>query len=112
MKYLRNGKAALAMALVLCLTAGIAAAAPKNELLKSNGNGMVVSTQPQADKIGQDVLDQGGNAIDAAVAVGYALAVVHPQAGNIGGGGFAVIHGGWQGLRPGFPRDGARRGDS
>ena len=92
MKYLRNWKAVLAMALALCLTAGIAAAAPKNELLRSGGNGMVVSTQPQADKIGQDVLDQGGNAIDAAVAVGYALAVVHPQAGNIGGGGFAVIH--------------------
>ena len=92
MKVLRERKAALTLLLVLCLAAGRAAAAPKNELLRSEGNGMVVSTQPQADKIGQDVLDQGGNAIDAAVAVGYALAVVHPQAGNIGGGGFAVIH--------------------
>ena len=53
---------------------------------------MAVSTQPLADKAGQDVLDRGGNAIDAAVAVGYALAVLHPQAGNVGGGGFAVIH--------------------
>nr|WP_258436451.1 gamma-glutamyltransferase [Helicobacter sp. 15-1451] len=54
--------------------------------------GMVVSSHPLADKIGQQVLDDGGNAIDAAVAVGYALAVVHPAAGNIGGGGFALIH--------------------
>ena len=53
---------------------------------------MVVSSQALADRIGQDVLDRGGNAIDAAVAVGYALAVCHPNAGNIGGGGFAVIH--------------------
>lgn len=53
---------------------------------------MVVSSQALADRIGQDVLDRGGNAVDAAVAVGYALAVCHPNAGNIGGGGFAVIH--------------------
>lgn len=45
-----------------------------------------------ANKIGKKVLDDEGNAIDAAVAVGYALAVLHPSAGNIGGGGFAVIH--------------------
>lgn len=55
-------------------------------------NGMVLSSHPLANKIGQNVLDKGGNAIDAAVAVGYALAVVHPAAGNIGGGGFAIIH--------------------
>ncbi len=53
---------------------------------------MAVTTQPLADMAGQLILDSGGNAIDAAVAVGYALAVVHPQAGNIGGGGFAIIH--------------------
>lgn len=53
---------------------------------------MVLSSHHLADKIGQDVLNKGGNAIDAAVAVGYALAVVHPSAGNIGGGGFALIH--------------------
>ncbi|STP12698.1 gamma-glutamyltranspeptidase precursor [Helicobacter mustelae] len=55
-------------------------------------NGIVVTSHPLASKIGQDVLNAGGNAIDAAVAVGYALAVVHPAAGNIGGGGFAIIH--------------------
>lgn len=56
------------------------------------GNGLAVSTHELADAIGQRVLDSGGNAIDAAVAVGYALSVVHPAAGNIGGGGFALIH--------------------
>ncbi|ELU7404434.1 gamma-glutamyltransferase [Campylobacter jejuni] len=56
------------------------------------GTGLVLSSHELANKIGKEVLDKGGNAIDAAVAVGYALAVVHPAAGNIGGGGFAVIH--------------------
>ena len=54
--------------------------------------GMVMSTQKIANEIGMHVLENGGNAIDAAVAVGYALAVVHPVAGNLGGGGFALIH--------------------
>lgn len=56
------------------------------------GTGLVISSHELASQIGKEVLDKGGNAIDAAVAVGYALAVVHPAAGNIGGGGFAVIH--------------------
>ncbi|MFM7020197.1 MAG: gamma-glutamyltransferase [Aquirufa sp.] len=53
-------------------------------------NGMVVTTHPAASKIGLDILKKGGNAIDAAVAVNFALAVCHPAAGNIGGGGFLV----------------------
>jgi gamma-glutamyltranspeptidase/glutathione hydrolase len=53
---------------------------------------MVVSEQKVASQIGVDVLQQGGNAVDAAVAVGYALAVVNPCCGNIGGGGFMTIH--------------------
>lgn len=53
---------------------------------------MVVSAQHLATGVGVDILKQGGNAVDAAVAVGYALAVVHPCCGNIGGGGFMVLH--------------------
>lgn len=55
-------------------------------------NGMVVSSQHLASKIGVEILKQGGNAVDAAVAVGYAQAVVNPCCGNIGGGGFMTIH--------------------
>ena len=81
MKVLRSRRFTIAVAALL-LAAGTsgALAAPKNELLTSNGNGIAVSTQPLADKAGQDVLDRGGNAIDAAVAVGYALAVLHLRA--------------------------------
>ena len=51
-------------------------------------NGMVVTAQQHATRIGVEVLERGGNAMDAAVAVGYALSVVYPAAGNLGGGGF------------------------
>ncbi|TPI30028.1 gamma-glutamyltransferase [Mesorhizobium sp. B3-2-1] len=54
-------------------------------------NGMVVTAQHLASEVGVEVLKKGGNAVDAAVAVGYALAVVYPNAGNIGGGGFMTI---------------------
>ncbi|HHL2461405.1 TPA: gamma-glutamyltransferase [Yersinia enterocolitica] len=55
-------------------------------------NGMVVTSQYLASQVGSDILKMGGNAVDAAVAVGYAQAVVNPCCGNIGGGGFMTIH--------------------
>jgi gamma-glutamyltranspeptidase/glutathione hydrolase len=53
---------------------------------------MVVTAQHLATDVGVDILRKGGNAIDAAVAIGYALAVTHPCCGNLGGGGFMLIH--------------------
>jgi gamma-glutamyltranspeptidase/glutathione hydrolase len=55
-------------------------------------HGMVASQDQQATRIGLDVLERGGNAVDAAVAIGFALAVTVPKAGNIGGGGFMLVH--------------------
>jgi len=60
----------------------------KNDIAK---NGMVVTAHPLASNIGKAVLQNGGNAVDAAIAVQYALAVCYPAAGNIGGGGFMII---------------------
>lgn len=56
-----------------------------------SNNGMVVSAHQIASEIGRDILQSGGNAFDAAIATHFALVVVYPQAGNIGGGGFAVF---------------------
>ena len=55
-------------------------------------HGMVVAQEKRAALIGVEVLKRGGNAVDAAVAVGFAMAVTYPRAGNIGGGGFMLIH--------------------
>jgi gamma-glutamyltranspeptidase/glutathione hydrolase len=75
------------------LVAGTLASVPIHSLAASVApvaaeNAMVVTAQHLATKVGVDVLKRGGNAVDAAVAVGYALAVVYPAAGNLGGGGF------------------------
>ena len=54
--------------------------------------GMVATVQPEASQVGVAIMQAGGNAVDAAVAVGFALTVVYPEAGNIGGGGFLLFH--------------------
>ncbi len=60
--------------------------------LVSAVHGLVVAQEARAARIGRDVLARGGNAVDAAVATGFALAVTYPRAGNLGGGGFMLIH--------------------
>lgn len=81
--------ALMASALSLALLQGANAASMPAVEAK---NGMVVSSQHLASQVGVDILKMGGNAIDAAAAVGYAQAVVNPCCGNIGGGGFMTIH--------------------
>ena len=94
------------LSLLLTPTLGIAQPAGNSQVAEFNGakvsqkfpppveadHGMAVSSQRDASQAGADILAAGGNAIDAAVAIGYALAVTHPCCGNIGGGGFATIH--------------------
>ncbi|WP_202815237.1 gamma-glutamyltransferase [Leptolyngbya sp. NIES-2104] len=66
-------------------------ATPTPPTAKLGTTGMVVSEQREATQAGIDILNQGGNAIDAAVGVGYALAATYPCCGNLGGGGFMLI---------------------
>ena len=72
--------------LIFCCLPNLQARQPVRAL-----HGMVVARERHATDIGEAVLESGGNAIDAAVAVGFALSVVHPSAGNLGGGGFMLV---------------------
>src|SRR5215831_5388238 len=87
--------------LLACLAGAALALEPSPRLAPTGGfagdpvvarDGMVVAQEARAAGVGVDILRKGGNAVDAAVAVGFALAVTHPQAGNLGGGGFMLIH--------------------
>uniref|UniRef100_UPI00262E5832 gamma-glutamyltransferase n=1 Tax=Pseudomonas sp. TaxID=306 RepID=UPI00262E5832 len=87
MKFQPFARSLLATALVISCSWAQAASVPP----VAAENGMVVTAQHLATHVGVDVLKDGGNAVDAAVAVGYALAVVYPAAGNLGGGGFMTV---------------------
>ena len=76
--------------LCACLISSALAGAIAKEPVQSQ-HGMVVAQEPLAADVGAAVLRSGGNAVDAAVAVGFAHAVPHPSAGNVGGGGFMLI---------------------
>ncbi|HKD78610.1 MAG TPA: gamma-glutamyltransferase [Candidatus Angelobacter sp.] len=75
--------------LALCVAVQMACAQGLHPVHASKA--MVVSVHPEASSVGADIMREGGNAVDASVATGFALAVVHPAAGNIGGGGFMLF---------------------
>src|SRR5512138_3965794 len=96
---IRTTRRAFVAGLLLATVAAAHAQAPSTRPLQfppveavTARHGMVVTQEARASRIGADILKRGGNAVDAAVAVGFTMAVTYPRAGNIGGGGFMVIH--------------------
>ena len=92
----RTGAAALALAATAALPLSAQEVAIYSGMDRMHPvwaeNGMVAAQERVAAEIGRDILEQGGNAIDAGVAVAFALAVTLPRAGNLGGGGFMLVH--------------------
>jgi len=83
----------VAPAIVLAQATAPSTAAPPTRIVPVTApHGMVVTQEAHATRVGVDILQRGGNAVDAAVAVGFALAVTLPKAGNLGGGGFMMVH--------------------
>src|SRR5882724_8026334 len=82
--------------LILLLVAGLVSCQPSNDSHRRSfglvsDTAMVVSAHPVASRIGIAILKKGGNAVDAAIAVQFALSIAFPEAGNIGGGGFMIV---------------------
>ncbi len=98
MRRLREWKLGAAVLPFFIATAALGAEPVRIKPVESN-HGMAVTVSPHATKVGVEILKRGGSAVDAAVAVEFALAVVWPEAGNIGGGGFMMVHPG-DGRRP------------